>query len=111
MIHAGEGVGKLRLDFVPASEIADRPAVLREQRAVVPLRRRRKFETDEFELLRGDEFLKMRNGGVAFLHMKQQIAALAEREEIVEAGNAATLRSGVAASSCRQRRISGGEAV
>src|ERR1700681_999135 len=92
MVHAREGIGVITLHGVPAIEIAHRPAVLRKQRAVLLLRAGGEFETDEKQAVFGDKCLDGGNGHAAFLHVEQQVAALASAIKIVKTANATMRR-------------------
>ena len=90
---------------MPAVEVAHRPVLLGEQRAIVVRRDVAEFEANECQSVFGQERLDDGNRRAAFLHVKKKVAAFAGGEESVEAGDAA---SGEASKSWRQRRISAG---
>src|SRR5262249_11836365 len=91
LIHAGEGVRPFGLECMPAIEVA-RETVAAENVPIMLHDRRREFETDECQMILGDERLHVWNREPAFLDVKQQVAALAGAEEIAGLGNAVERR-------------------
>src|SRR5262249_59817136 len=80
LIHAGERVRPFGLECMPAIEVA-RETVAAENVPIMLHDRRREFETDECQMILGDERLHVWNREPAFLDVKQQVAALAGAEE------------------------------
>src|SRR5882724_4443890 len=81
LIHPGERLWVLALECIPAFQIGHRPSA-REFSSVVLQRACMHFESEEFESLAVEKFLDPRNGEPMLLHVKQQIAASADAEEI-----------------------------
>src|SRR3954470_13385667 len=81
LIHPDERLWVLALECIPAFQIGHRPSA-GEFSSVVLQRACMHFESEEFESLAVEKFLDPRNGEPMLLHVKQQIAASADAEEI-----------------------------
>src|SRR5262249_39059370 len=87
LIHAGERLGPLRLEGVPSVEIAHE-VVATENAAILLQNPRRKFESNEPQIVLDEKRLDLRDRHSAFLDVKQQVATLAGAEEIARPGDA-----------------------
>src|SRR5258708_2240144 len=76
LVHVGERVGPVGLEGVPTIEVA-RETVAAEHIAIMLHDGRREFETDEFQVVLGEEEFDLRYGQPALLDVEQEIAALA----------------------------------
>src|SRR5439155_3273768 len=86
LIHASERVGLLPFQSIPTIEVAHQ-MITAEQAAIMLHEPRRKFKTDEVQIVLGEEGFNLRNRQTMLLDVEQEIAALAGAEKIPGLGN------------------------
>src|SRR5438128_213071 len=91
LVHASERVGLLAFQSIPTVEIAHQ-MITAEQAAIMLHEPRRKFKTDEAQIVLGEEGFDLRNRQTMLLDVEQEIAALAGAEEIPGLGDAVKRR-------------------
>src|SRR5439155_13282665 len=91
LVHASERVGLLAFQSIPTVEIAHQ-MITAEQAAIMLHEARRKFKTDEAQIVLGEEGFDLRNRQTMLLDVEQEIAALAGAEEIPGLGDAVKRR-------------------
>src|SRR5438876_10328910 len=86
LVHASERVGFLAFQSMPTIEIAHQ-MITAEQAAIMLHEPRRKFKTDEAQIIPSEKGFDLRNRQTMLLDVEQEIAALAGAEKIPGLGN------------------------